>query len=167
MFRRIFIAIELPDSAKKELFAFNEIWSELPAKWINEQNLHMTLQFFGNIDENKVENIIQNLTTIGERNSRFEATMEKISYGPPKEIPKYIWAYITPSDNLTTLAKELNLTQFIPHITLARIDKMRFNGMETPIIDEDIDIVFPVSHISIMESKRSSDYTTLKRIELK
>ena len=167
MFYRIFIAIELPDSTRKELCAFNEIWSELPVRWTGEQNLHVTLEFLGNVNEETLKEVIDRVSKIGERNSKVEIHIEKIAYGPPKEIPRYIWAYITPSDNLMNLSRELNLTEFIPHITLARIDKMEFNRMETPIINEYIDIVFPVSAISIMESKKGSDYTALKRIELK
>ena len=42
---RIFIAINLPNDIKKYLVGFEKKWLDLPAKWVNPENLHITLLF--------------------------------------------------------------------------------------------------------------------------
>ena len=45
--RRIFIAINLPEDIKRELAAYDQKWSDLPVRWTEKENLHITLEFLG------------------------------------------------------------------------------------------------------------------------
>ena len=50
----------------------------------------------------------------------------------------------------------MSISGFIPHITLARILEMEFRKFdldERPEINEDIDLVFTVESIEVMESR--------------
>ncbi len=58
---RTFIAIELPQGIKDSLSRLQE---ELKAsgadvKWVEPNNIHLTLKFLGEIDDNKLDNIIK------------------------------------------------------------------------------------------------------------
>lgn len=46
---RLFIAVPLPRQLKKELAKVQKDFDQFPAKWIKEENLHITLVFIGNI----------------------------------------------------------------------------------------------------------------------
>ncbi len=63
---RIFIALAIPDIVKDNLF---EIQKHVPSnlakiKWVPKKNLHITLKFLGNIDEQKLEEIKSRLVNI-------------------------------------------------------------------------------------------------------
>jgi len=56
---RIFTAIPVPDNTKKRI---SEVMKgRLPVPYINTSNLHVTLNFFGDIDDSHVETIKLNL----------------------------------------------------------------------------------------------------------
>jgi 2'-5' RNA ligase len=56
---RTFIAIEIPKHIRKKVdnFIADDKKRELPIKWVKFENLHITLKFLGEIDENKKEEI--------------------------------------------------------------------------------------------------------------
>ena len=51
---RIFIAINLPSDIKKYLAGFEQKFSELPARWTPEDNLHITLLFLGDLTDEEL-----------------------------------------------------------------------------------------------------------------
>ena len=183
MRHRIFIAIELSKNIQKTLAEFQKNWQELPARWTKEHNLHITLQFLGNVSPDKLASIVQLMRTIGEQNIGFTGKLNAIAYGPPKTIPRFVWACIEPSEQLTALQKNVAETlktlgfesedgMYNPHITLARIRQLEFRRLdpeEHPLINEDISLSFPISSISVMESKLKrggAEYTPYQRIQL-
>ena len=48
---RVFIAINLPAEVRKELGNFYTKHPELPAKWTKKDNLHITLEFLGDLTD--------------------------------------------------------------------------------------------------------------------
>ena len=57
---RVFLAIDLPKSLKKELSKLKtEEQAFARLKWVEEENLHLTLFFFGNLPEKEVEKILK------------------------------------------------------------------------------------------------------------
>ena len=48
---RIFIAINLPEEVKRQLAKYQDTWNDLPAKWVSQDNLHITLVFLGYISD--------------------------------------------------------------------------------------------------------------------
>lgn len=68
---RMFIAIELPEGTL-ELLA--KIQNELKAsgadvKWVEPQNIHLTLKFLGEVKEEKMEKIIHALKDTADNNA--------------------------------------------------------------------------------------------------
>lgn len=168
---RIFIAINLPEKIKKELGKFQIQFSELPARWVKKENLHITLAFLGYIKDECLPKIIETVKEVAKKHSPFSINLIKITYGPPKIFPpRMVWAIGEKSVEIGNLQNDLknslmglSIPQleeeegrgFIPHITLARIRKWEFKQIEPeerPIIDEDIHLNFNVDSIEIMES---------------
>ncbi len=186
MLHRLFIAINLPETAKKELLSYKEKYQDLPARWTLPKNLHLTLVFYGNAAEKELEEIKAKVKGIVKHCKPFSFTLSKIIYGPSNEEPKMIWAVGDMPQELLTLQKDLvkallrgsaskleaEPLDFTLHITLARLKELTFKRMEPeerPIIDEDISLDIPVHSIEIMESKlkrSGTEYTICGSISL-
>lgn len=158
MRHRIFIAINLPEDVKTALAGFQDKWSDLPARWTKPENLHITLAFIGDIEEDgisEIQQIIKNviapaspeLASEGGRHGSFAISLNKISYSPykkDKESPRMIWALGKKSADFDSLCDKLGkalvglpkihfkpeVRESIPHITLARIKEWEWRRIE-------------------------------------
>jgi len=183
---RVFVAINIPADIRRELFLYSEKWLELPAKWTPKDNLHITLEFLGSLTDEEIGEVCVVVKEVAERHSGFSLNINKILYGPPKKMPpKMVWAEGDKSEELSSLREDLESSLaekvrfvpenrvFAPHITLARISAMEFKMIEPeerPEINENLDLLFTVESIEVMESEMRKDgpiYTVLESHELK
>ncbi|MDO8470538.1 MAG: RNA 2',3'-cyclic phosphodiesterase, partial [bacterium] len=104
--KRIFIAINLPEEVKESLVSFQDQWPDLPANWTKKENLHITLQFLGNVSDKELEKVIEKLTSAGKNHASFEGTLRNIVYGPTKSRPSMVWAFAEKSSSLAALQKD-------------------------------------------------------------
>ena len=174
MRRRLFIAINPPEEVKKTLSLVKEKFPEIPAKWTEKNNIHMTLLFIGHADDDKIKEIKVSIKKGIEKINPFEIEIETISYAPSGSIlPKMIWAEIVRSEPLRQLRSKIGdgHDDFSPHITLARINTWQFAKMdpeEIPMIEMKGE-TFMVESLELMESKLSKGslkYELLERFEL-
>jgi len=188
MKKRIFIAINLPEKIKQELLSLRDKFSELPARWVKKENLHITLAFLGHVREEEIPAIINITKKVVENHTPFLIKIKKVIYAPPKLFPpRMVWAVGEKNEKLWRLQENLKNAligmripqlereegkAFIPHITLARIRKWEFKQMEPeerPEINEDLDLSFLVNSVEIMEShlkRGGAEYTVLESIPL-
>lgn len=166
---RIFIAINLPNDIRRGLAKYSQKWPELPAKWTDAQNLHITLEFLGHITDMELADVCQVVKDIAQRHRIFSISLKKILYGPPQKMPpRMVWAEGEKSKNLAELKNDLQQSllekvnyrpedrSYSPHITLARINEWEWKKIEPeerPEVGEDIDMVFDVESIEVMESE--------------
>ncbi len=186
MGQRTFIAINLPGYAKNKLAGYQERWPELPCRWTKKENLHITLEFLGYLTDEELVEICEKTDKMASEKKAFTVRLDKICYGPGNKKPMSSMNYPnsslrSPNSSTEDRApkmvwatgekiKELNIH---PHVTLGRIKAWQFKQMEPgqrPEINEDIDLVFDVDSIEIMESKLERGgpkYTTLQLCPLK
>jgi len=188
---RIFLAINLPEDIKKELAKYESKYAELPAKWTAKDNLHITLEFLGDLTDQEIGDVCQIAKETAKFHNSFSINLKKILYGPKEylkeknRIPKMIWAEGESCQDLLNMKKDLQnrllekvrfkpeQRRFLPHITLARISSWEFKKMEPeeiPDVSENIDLIFTVESIEVMESelkKEGPRYTVLDSHELK
>ena len=166
---RIFVAINLPGDVKKQLAGFYDKWPELPAKWMPKDNLHITLEFLGDLTDIEIGDTCEITKEVAKRNKGFSINLNKVLYGPPKKNPpRMVWVQGDKSEELTELKNDLQESLlekvrfrpdekgFISHITLAKISEWEFKRIEPeerPEINEDIDLIFSVESIEVMESQ--------------
>jgi 2'-5' RNA ligase len=124
---RLFSAIELPDDIKDQL---SDLEMPLPgASWIEEDNLHITLRFAGDIDNRLANEFAEELSRIDV--DVFELALEGVHVLGGND-PKILYAGLRASPQLEALARAheraarsvglLPETRpFKPHITLARL----------------------------------------------
>lgn len=128
---RLFIGIELPDWIKNQLLAVQMPLSG--ARWQGADQLHLTLSFLGEVNDQQVPAIQRALADL--MLSPFALRLNGIhSFGSAKR-PRLLWAGVTPEapvvalhTTVETLVRSLGFPgedspRFQPHITLARMGR--------------------------------------------
>jgi RNA 2',3'-cyclic 3'-phosphodiesterase len=127
---RLFCAIELPLSLRERLIALG---GGLPgARWVPEENLHLTLNFIGEVPESAFEDIAVGLSGIAV--PVFEIVVKSMGHFERSQKPTMLWAGVEANPQLTLLHDRISSSlrrvgikgdgrQFLPHITLARFDE--------------------------------------------
>lgn len=186
MLHRVFTAINLPDNIKERVLAIKKDYPTLPARWTKKENLHLTLNFLGNVDDGQLTEVLAVFEQEVSKHQPFVLKIKNVSYGPPKKFPpRMVWLKIEKSQEVSDLQAGLEQSFFSlpsfkfkirqgrgyqPHITLARIKTFKFRQLlEPPEIDIGLDLSFEVNSVDLMESqlkKEGAEYTILKSIHL-
>ncbi len=168
MLHRIFIAIDLPENVKNKILGIGEQWSSLPCRWVSKENLHITLAFLGNRNNQELEKILEIGKQIATENEPFSMLFNKICYGPGTKMPpRLIWIKGEKSESFYKLKTDMhNLfsekigfwtgkRDLLPHITIARIKAWEWRQLEPenqPNIETQTSMKVPVDSIKVIES---------------
>jgi RNA 2',3'-cyclic 3'-phosphodiesterase len=124
---RLFVAIELPEAVRDRLVSLQ---GGVPgARWVNDDQLHLTLRFIGEVDENVAHDVDDALSQI--RAPAFELELSGVGEFGGKN-PRALWAGVRASGALTHLQKKVETAlqriglepeprKFSAHVTLARL----------------------------------------------
>jgi 2'-5' RNA ligase len=107
---RTFIAIELPQEIKTALSRLQDQLKTTAAdvKWVQPQNIHLTLKFLGERDDKKIEKIMQILEETAKDKNCFQIRIWSLGAFPKINFPRVIWVGIDQGDNETKeIAKDL------------------------------------------------------------
>ena len=132
---RTFIAIEIDPTHKQKLTHLISTLkqSDSDVKWVNGTQMHLTLKFLGNIEETKVQEISDALTSIANSTREFTITLSNIGTFPNVKRPRVIWIGIDKGKNeLKLLAGQIETEleklgfpketrDFKSHLTLGRV----------------------------------------------
>jgi len=124
---RLFTALEIPRDAALSLSLLR---GGLPgARWIDTENYHLTLRFFGDVEGHVADEIANALDRVRRRS--FQLALSGVgAFGSKK--PHALWAGVTASPDLHALQAEIERTcqrlglpadarKFMPHVTIARL----------------------------------------------
>ena len=134
---RLFIALPLGTDAERYL---GNIIDDLKphteaVKWVAPQNIHLTVRFLGDTEEQRVPKIQQLLDKISSEHPIVETTIDTLGGFPHLRRPRVLWAGIDSNvEMLEKLARQVELgvrelrfekesKGFKPHLTLGRIRK--------------------------------------------
>ena len=134
---RLFVAIPLPEAVRVRLSALQS--GLQGARWIKPENIHLTLRFIGEVRNDLASDIDMALSKIS--GPPFELALEGVNSFSRGKQPHALWVGVAKSDPLIHLqAKiesilvraglEAEARNFSPHITVARLKKMRPNRIE-------------------------------------
>lgn len=128
---RLFTGIEIPSGIATRLALLRE---ELPgARWIDPEDYHLTLRFFGDIDNRTADELVENLALI--QVPAFMLQLQGVGiFGGDQ--PRNLWVGIKPDPALTDLqrrheraARHSGLPpegrKYTPHVTIARLGTVR------------------------------------------
>jgi len=123
---RLFIAFDISEEAKQIL---KDIQKNLNIKATFVKEFHLTLKFLGEVEESKVDSIIQELSKI--KFDSFVAGLSQMGVFPDRKYIKVVWIGLEPNDKICALQKSVDQAtrnfgiamdkDFIPHLTLARV----------------------------------------------
>ena len=175
--KKIFIEIDVPNSLRKRLVQKIADWSELPIKWMKEENFHITVSFVGYVDESVIPEICEKVSDAVADFESFELEFDRIELGPDPKDPKMVRLTGNPCVELGMLNEEVERAlgmrgtahkEFRPNITLGRIRKLKWDELaEKPEISEKLHVSMSVDSVSIMESKGGgAEYVSLEECPL-
>lgn len=104
----------------------------MPVRWTSVQNMHLTLQFLGDVDEKRIPVLKQILNRLGTSGTKEELTFTIVGAFPGAVNPRVIWIGIKENDTLLKIQRQMTLDlirndfpadkkKFKPHLTLGRV----------------------------------------------
>lgn len=132
---RTFIAIGLPKAIRDNLVALQETLghTEPDVKWVEPENLHLTLCFLGEVDDREIPNVCQLVAEVTAQRGPFTVAVEAAGCFPNARRPRILWAGIGAGadsvgelhdaleDAFEGLGYRREERRYTPHITLGRV----------------------------------------------
>jgi 2'-5' RNA ligase len=181
---RLFFAIELPPEVRHKIGShIDTLRAQLPdvrASWTREENLHLTMKFFGEVPVTKVERISEAAARAVASAHPLELSIGGCGTFPPKGQPRVLWIGTEdPSGNLRKLHTALEnecadigfpreQRPYHPHLTVARL-RQPHGARELAKLHEDIGfdpMTVKVEEVCLIRSELSSKgsrYTIVTR----
>ncbi|MEO0275895.1 MAG: RNA 2',3'-cyclic phosphodiesterase [candidate division WOR-3 bacterium] len=176
---RTFIAIDIPDELKEKIYnAFNREREKIKGvKWVEKENLHITLKFLGEIKEEKVKEVEKILDELSNKFKSFEIKLGELGGFPEFKNPRVLWIGVSPYEKMEEIfnfieerIESINIEKeerkFHPHITIARIKERKGVSFEK----KKFDYKFKVDRIVLFKSDLRPEgpiYTQIKEVKLK
>ncbi len=135
---RLFTAIKIKPG-KKLVEAIDDFASELQEekiKWVNKNNIHITLKFFGDTPESKIDTITELLQQASRESDPFELSIKGCgTFGSPR-FPRIIWVGLEKNEQMHNLYENINKKLakegyepekrgFSPHLTIGRVKNIK------------------------------------------
>ena len=127
---RTFLSLDLPENVKEEIVKIQDIIKKedlFHGKYTEKENLHLTLKFLGEIDEETVVKVKETLEKV--KVNSFEASITQVGVFSPEQV-RIVWLKL---DDADALQKEIDHflqdlfpkeQRFMGHITIARVKKV-------------------------------------------
>ena len=183
---RCFIAISLPEELKAKISGIKEKLKSAGAdvSWTRPEGMHLTLKFFGEIEDKRIPKIEKALDAVVDGIPTFTLSVSGMGTFPDMRRPRVIWIGLKEDGgNLLRLQKgveeDLKKTgfpsedrRFTPHITLGRIRSNKNTDKLLRLIEEEkVEELgsFDVSEVHLIKSElkpAGAEYTELYSIIL-
>ena len=179
---RLFVALAIPREVRDKIASLIRELRDVDAKpkWINPDNLHVTLKFIGQVAPQKAAEIGDALSTVQTQQS-VVVEFREIGFFPDARRPSVAWVGIQPPQILSFLAAEVNRVlaplgipreekPFTPHLTIARFKETRLSQALRAEIEKQKSRKFDTlasGEFHLIESKPKSagaEYTTLRSL---
>jgi 2'-5' RNA ligase len=182
---RAFVAVKISDQQRQAIASILEELSQLDVrvKWVAPENLHITLKFLGDTDEEILPQIYKSIeNAIGDSLS-FDFLLEGVGQFPNARNPRVIWAGIREGyESLRALSSRIDQAvrpfgfkpekrRFSAHLTIGRVkDNRNIN-----ILMNEISVIDFVSESSLVTEvvlyqstlrPKGPIYTPLKTFDL-
>lgn len=186
MKKRLFIAIPLPENIKNQFEIYKNNLKTEKINWTKIENLHITVQFFGEVEEKFLPDIIKKVQNITKNINTFTLKFDKIIFAPRNKTPRMLWAIFSDNGSFQELVNIISETmkEFIvpmlrnenimrkkrmAHITLARFNNPQITYLFNSVVPKIKNKNFKVQKIELWEStlaRNGSIYKNIKKFSL-
>jgi 2'-5' RNA ligase len=136
---RTFIAVSISEKARE---AVTEMINSLQnfssgIRWVKPENMHLTLKFLGDVEEEKLPELEEALKLSAEKIKRFNYELVNVGCFPNYKRPRVLWVGVEDSENQLLPLHQNIESEFIklgfpkesrkfkPHLTVARVKDFR------------------------------------------
>lgn len=166
---RLFISIPLSKDIRRELAEIRKDFSKFPVKWVEEENLHITLVFLGETREEEAKKVAEEVAAASNGLGLISLATDGFSLLPNEREARILTVKLTgETEKLSTLTekikeglrkRKINFDEkpFQPHITLGRLK--RLNSGEKKKLKEKTrsydlpELQFKAKRVELIESK--------------
>jgi 2'-5' RNA ligase len=147
--KRLFAAIKVNPSEVflKQYYFFKKNLQLEKIRWVDLQNMHITLKFFGETPEHHIPAIDAALKQASSRMGPFTYNIADAGIFGSSYKPRVIWFGIQPQEQIKMLANnvfdelemigmERDRQNFVPHLTIARINELNEKKHFQEVIDK-------------------------------
>ena len=126
MTKRLFLAIPLSESIYSALADFIDRFGVPGIKLTEKENLHITILFLGDVEEEKIEDLKSGIGSFCRGGRRFSLKFRDITWAPPGRPPRMIWAEFFPAPEFAALSHSLydGIKKYLNPESAARPEKM-------------------------------------------
>ncbi len=183
---RLFIAINLPDQIRREIWDSAALLRErrYPIRWVKPEGMHITLKFLGEVSGHREDSVVNALETASAGVHPFTLSLEGFGAFPDTRRARVVWLGCEPSlaleqlqrqieDSTSSLGFPRETRVFHPHVTLGRLrrgaEKSRLGGLAGVLDRLHYVRDLSVDSIELMQSELSpagADYTVRESFEL-
>jgi len=159
---RLFVCIWLPDFIRKKAIDFQKEIMKLPlkAKFVEPENMHITITFLGEIKEEKITTIEKKLDSLSRNVKPFHVKLEGIKIIPNESFIRVIGIEVKDKGELSSLIKRtselIDGKYYIKEkLTLCRVKKVNDKKIIKEFIDKNRNISlgsFNVKSFSLVKS---------------
>ena len=142
--KRLFIAVPIQEKSRNEII--NAVMSDpaakrMPVRWTALQNLHLTLQFLGDVEEKRIPDLKTILYSISISGVPGSLCFSGFGAFPDHDAPRVLWLGLKENKNLRIIQRGLtselsekgfnaDRKKFKPHLTLGRVRENVHFGTE-------------------------------------
>jgi|Deesub1362B_J571_1020462.scaffolds.fasta_scaffold00573_9 2'-5' RNA ligase len=130
---RLFIAIDIASEIRDKLAQVQKILNRKGIKPVEEENIHFTLKFLGEVDDRRVEPIKETLKEI--KTTPFKMHVKGVGFFPSPKNIRVVWAGVEEgNDEFVKIAEDIDYRMkkfgfgreknFVAHATIARVKKI-------------------------------------------
>ena len=180
--KRLFVAVPLPEELKQKISFLQQQLRETGAKFnfVSLTNLHFTLKFLGDVEENKIPKIITFIQEIAAAEQPLEVMIQGLGAFPSLEKMNVVWVRLK-NPHLVLFMKKINSSldsirpeekEEVPHLTLARMNSGYNKEIVQDVLRKMVDFsvgTFRMDKIVLYESVLTPSgpiYTALKEFNL-
>lgn len=170
---RLFIAINFTAKDRQRMYSAARKLreAELPVRWVDVDQLHLTLKFLGEIRPERAVRIKKAVARVAEKTQPFTVGMSGAGAFPTMRRPKVVWLGVEASAELRCLKHDLEwelaplgfereVRAFHPHVTLGRATAQAragdFRHFEELVNAMKFEREITVRTVDVMESHLSS-----------
>lgn len=136
---RTFIAVDLGKTIRDRIITLQETLARTGTeiKWVEPENLHVTLLFLGEVDQRQVINVCRMVQDCATKQPAFSLSVETVGCFPNERRPRVVWVGVGEGaqelcalhDALEGPLQELGYRReerrYTPHITMGRVKSER------------------------------------------